>query len=211
MNGNFALGGASHRTDEALAPVKDDPQRQEEAWIARCREGETQAFCFLVERYERMVRAVIRRLIATEHDVDDLAQQSFVSAYEKLAQFNGSCQFSTWLCQIALNKARDAMRTRRYRQDDLDVYELELEGDDDGPQARLEAQQEEQRLDRQLQVALGNLKPEERELIVLKYIQGYGYDTVADMLGCTVQAAKVRSFRAREKLKEILQRFGVEL
>ena len=211
MNGNFALGGASHRTDEALAPVEDNPQRQEEAWIARCREGETQAFCFLVERYERMVRAVIRRLIATEHDVDDLAQQSFVSAYEKLAQFNGSCQFSTWLCQIALNKARDAMRTRRYRQDDLDVYELELEGDDDGPQARLEAQQEEQRLDRQLQVALGNLKPEERELIVLKYIQGYGYDTVADMLGCTVQAAKVRSFRAREKLKEILQRFGVEL
>ena len=211
MNGNFALGGASHRTDEALAPVEDNPQRQEEAWIARCREGETQAFCFLVERYERMVRAVIRRLIATEHDVDDLAQQSFVSAYEKLAQFNGSCQFSTWLCQIALNKARDAMRTRRYRQDDLDVYELELEGDDDGPQARLEAQQEEQQLDRQLQVALGNLKPEERELIVLKYIQGYGYDTVADMLGCTVQAAKVRSFRAREKLKEILQRFGVEL
>lgn len=192
-------------------PVINDAQRQEERWIARCRQGETQAFRFLVERYERMVRGVIRRLIAAEHDVDELAQQSFVSAYEKLAQFNGSCQFSTWLCQIALNKARDAMRARRHRENDVDVDELELEGDDGGPQAQFEAQQDEQRRDRQLQAALSSLKPEDRELIVLKYIEGYGYDTVAEMLGCTVQAAKVRSLRARERMKEILQRLGVEL
>lgn len=188
----------------------DDSQLQEERWIARCRQGETQAFRFLVERYERMVRSVIRRLIAAEHDVDELAQQSFVSAYEKLAQFNGSCRFSTWLCQIALNKTRDAMRARRYRDNDLDVDELELKSGDAGPQAQLEAQQEEQQRDRQLQAALGSLKPADRELIVLKYIEGHGYDTVAEMVGCTVQAAKVRSLRARERLKDILQRMGVK-
>jgi len=191
--------------------VSDDIQRQEEDWIARCRKGETQYFRFLVERYERMVRGVIRRLIAAEHDVDELAQQSFVSAYEKLAQFNGSCQFSTWLCQIALNKARDAMRARRHRESDLDVGELELMSDGDGPQAQIETQQEKQRRDRQLQAALGALKPEDREVIVLKYLQEYDYDCVSGMLGCTVQAAKVRSLRARERLKDILQRMGVKL
>lgn len=191
--------------------MSDDIQGQEEDWIARCRKGETQSFRFLVERYERMVRGVIRRLIAAEHDVDELAQQSFVSAYEKLAQFNGSCQFSTWLCQIALNKARDAMRARRYCENEVDVDELELEGDGDGPQAQLVTQQETQRRDRQLQLALGALKPEDREVIVLKYLQEYDYDCVAGMLGCTVQAAKVRSLRARERLKDILQRMGVEL
>lgn len=212
MNGNPVAAGASHGIDEARrVRGKDDSQREEAAWIARCQGGETQAFRFLVERYERMVRAVIRRLITADHDVDELAQQSFVSAYEKLAQFNGTCRFSTWLCQIALNKARDAMRARRYREGDVDVGELELESGEDGPQAQLETQQETQRCDRQLQAALGSLKPEDREVIVLKYLQEYDYGRVAEMLGCTVQAAKVRSLRARARLKEILQRMGVEL
>lgn len=189
-----------------------DPQHEEAGWIARCREGEAQVFRFLVERYERMVRGVIRRLTATEHEVDELAQQSFISAFEKLSQFNGSCQFSTWLCQIALNKARDALRARRHRTDDLDIdeLELELESAEDGPQARVEAAQVERLRDRQLQAALGALKPEDREVIVLKYLHEHDYETVSRMLGCTVQAAKVRSLRARERLKHILQRMGVE-
>ena len=192
------------------ATVTSDPQHEEAGWIARCREGEAQVFRFLVERYERMVRGVIRRLTATEHEVDELAQQSFISAYEKLAQFNGSCQFSTWLCQIALNKARDALRARRHRTDDVDIDELELESAEDGPQARVEAAQVERLRDRQLQAALGALKPEDREVIVLKYLHEHDYETVGRMLGCTVQAAKVRSLRARERLKHILQRMGVE-
>lgn len=172
--------------------------------IRRCLAGDTRAFRPLVERYERMVRAVIRRLVGAEHEVDDLAQQAFVTAYENLAQYSGNAKFSTWLCQIALNKSRDALRHRQ-RRPEVDVDDLDLESAAAGPEDELE----EKRHDAQLQAALRRLKPAEREVIMFKYIQGYSYEEVARVLGCTVEAAKLRSHRARKVLKRILEGMGV--
>ena len=68
-----------------------------------------------------------------------------------------------------------------------------------------------QQIDQQLQAALAKLKYIDREVVVLKYIHGYDYEAVGQMLGCTAQAAKVRSVRARDALKEILEKMGVQL
>lgn len=177
---------------------------EEFEWISQCLNGDTQAFRPLVRRYERMVRSVIRRLIAAEHEVDELAQQVFVTAYESLAQYTGDARFSTWLCQIALNKGRDALRTRR-RRPEVDIVDLDIESTAAGPDGRLETKQH----DAQLQAALKRLKPADREVIVFKYIAGFSYEDVARTLGCTPEAAKVRSHRAREELKEILEGMGI--
>lgn len=181
-----------------------DRQDQEHEWVTRCLNGDTRAFRPLVERYERMVRAVIRRLIDAEHEVDELAQQTFVTAYESLAQYSGGAKFSTWLCQIALNKCRDVLRARRRQRED-DIEDLEIESNAAGPDDRLDEKQH----DARLQAALHRLRPADREVIVFKYILDHSYEEVARILGCTADAAKVRSHRAREELKKILEGMGM--
>jgi RNA polymerase sigma-70 factor, ECF subfamily len=188
-----------------------DPVRPEESeWIERCLRGEKRAYEHLVRRYERMVRSVIRRLIASDAEVDDLAQAAFVTAYENLAQYNATARFSTWLCQIALNKCRDWLRAQhRQRTDvdgDADIGRLDVRDPAGGPESMAELKQQ----DAQLQAALARLRPSEREVIVLKYIEEYDYETVAGMLGCSVDAAKVRCLRARDALRRALERIGMK-
>ncbi len=189
----------------------DTRQREEGEWIARCLKGERDAYRFLVQRYERMVRSVIRRLIVSEMEVDDLAQAAFITAYESLEQFAGSARFSTWLCEIALNKSRDWLRGRQRRQANIDedaqVDSVDVGDPSDGPERRAELTQR----DARLQAALARLRPGEREVIVLKYVEGHDYETVARLLNCGVEAAKLRSFRARDALKQVLLRMGIEL
>ncbi len=177
---------------------------QEVEWVARCLNGDTRAFQPLVQRYERMVRSVIRRLIVAEHEVDEVAQQTFVTAYENLAQYTGGARFSTWLCQIALNKSRDALR-RRQRRPESNIDDLDLESAAAGPEGEIEAKQR----DAQFQAALRQLRPADREVIVFKYISGLSYEEVAKILGGTPEAAKVRSHRAREELKRVLETMGI--
>ncbi len=178
---------------------------EEPAWIARCRRGETAAFRPLVERYARMVHTVISRL-APAADVDDLAQQTFLAAFERLDQYREGARFSTWLCQIAINKARDEYRAAR-RRPELGDAECLDEHREDGPEDQAVRQENGGAVVR----ALGRLAGPDRELLVLKYVMEESFETVAEILGITVGAAKVRALRARERFREILskdERYG---
>ena len=107
------------RSSKTMTPPKrisaNADQQEEQEWIQQILDGHTNLFRNLLVRYERMVRTVIRRLVDEEHHVEEIAQQSFITAYENLAKFSGNSRFSTWLCQIALNKARDFLRSRQRR------------------------------------------------------------------------------------------------
>ena len=188
----------------AAGPVEgeDDRDDEERAWIARCRAGDRAAFRPLVTRYARMVHGVIGRL-APQADVDDLAQQTFLAAFEHLDQYREAARFSTWLCQIAVNKVRDEHRAARRRP--------ELSGDDDydvryeqGPEDQAVGREQGQRLT----AALAQLGAGDRELLVLKYVMEEGFETVAEILGTSVGTAKVRALRARERLRQILNGGG---
>ncbi|HZP94505.1 MAG TPA: sigma-70 family RNA polymerase sigma factor [Burkholderiales bacterium] len=188
----------------------DRSAQEENEWIERSLQGDQQAYACLVQRYERMVRSVVRRLIVSDAEVDDLAQAAFVTAYENLAHYGAAARFSTWLCQIALNKCRDWLRARdRHRtniDEDADIEQMEIGDPSDGPEFRAEWGE----VDSMLQQALGQLRAGDREVIVLKYVEGHDYETIAQMLGCSADAAKLRSLRARDMLKRILVRMGVK-
>lgn len=173
---------------------------EERSWIARCRAGDRSAFRPLVSRYARMVHGVIARL-APPGDVDDLAQQTFLAAFEHLDQYREGARFSTWLCQIAINKTRDERRAARRRpelreENDYDVRCV------DGPEDEALARERGQGL----AAALEQLAAGDRELLVLKYVMEESFDMVAEMLGTSVGAAKVRALRARERLRRILSK-----
>lgn len=184
-----------------------DQRQQEERWIAQCIKGETHYFRPLVQRYERMVRSMIYRLIDNQHEIDDVAQQTMVAAYEHLDKYTGSARFSTWLCQIALNKSRDHLRQRQRQRYASDTDLEQFESTEKSPAMQVEQTQNYQAL----QIALSKLKAADRELIVFKYLQGHDYETVAHIFGCSVQAAKVRSMRARDKLRQQLDSMGIEI
>ncbi len=185
-----------------VEPVEgqDHGDDEERDWIARCRAGDRSAFRPLVSRYARMVHGVIGRL-APRADVDDLAQQTFLAAFEHLDQFREGARFSTWLCQIAVNKTRDERRAARRRPElrEEDHYDTRsVEGPEDEALGRERGQG--------LASALAQLGAGDRELLVLKYVMEESFDTVAEMLGTSFGAAKVRALRARERLRQILNK-----
>lgn len=166
-----------------------------------CLNGEKQAYGVLVERYQQTVFNVVYRLMGNYAMCEEVCQEAFVNAYEKLAQFSGRSKFSTWLCQIALNRTRDVMRRRSARDihDHLDDYgEVLAAAETENPQRQVEDRQTQHRV-RQL---LARLPPQYRELLVLKHIEGYSNEDIARILGITVENAKIRAFRARKMFRQ---------
>ena len=171
----------------------------EKQWVEDCLAGDVSAFQPLLESSERIVRGMVANIIHDPVQADEIAQQSFIAAFEKLSQFKGQSKFSTWVCKIAINKCRDYLRSRQ----NFVPYEEELDKNSivyDTPETILEWDQSKQ----QLRIALDKLKPSDRELISFKYLCGFDYELISGILECSVQTAKVRSLRAREKLKIIL-------
>lgn len=183
---------------------------EEQQWVSECLSGNTGAFRFIVKRHERLIRSMIYRLVDDEHEVEEIAQQTFIAAYQALKSFSGQSKLSTWLSQIALNKARDYRRKQQQQrylgQQSLDDMEADIESGE----LPLDHKLAQTQVNDSIQQALLRLKPQDRELVTFKYILGHDYDTVAEILDCTPGAAKVRSVRARDNLKKQLQKMGIE-
>ncbi len=153
-----------------------------------------------------MVHRLVARL-APDMDVEDLAHQTFVAAFEHLAQYERRARFSTWLCQIAVNKVRDHARAIRrcppqVAVDDCEIMDCDADGVHIGPERHALARERSQVLAR----ALAQLPVIDRELVVLHYMLDQDYRTVAGVLGISAGAAKVRGFRARRELRRLLMR-----
>src|SRR5262245_25336293 len=94
-----------------MAEVSDE----EQLWIARSQHGESEAFEGLVRRYYAMIFALTYRMTGNQADAEDLAQETFITAHDLLAQFRGEAKFSSWLYRIAVNRTlnwRDRDRRR---------------------------------------------------------------------------------------------------
>lgn len=171
--------------------------------------GESESFRYLVERHKDRVYGVLMRLTADPQLAEELAQEAFVRAYRGLGAFRGESRFGTWLVQIAVNLARDHMRSRK--RDvvvSLDAL-VERDGDaefleDKRPQYDPLAEISERELRRRFEEALESLPPGYREVFVLRHIQNISYEDIQKMTGDSVGSLKVRAHRARKILKEIL-------
>ncbi len=158
--------------------------------------------------YARVYNLLLR-LVADRDAAADLTQDVFVRAHQAWGRFRGDSQVYTWLYRIALNLARNYLerRAREHRMQISDVNEEEnsfaaREPADDalGPDEVLENEELGQLLLRELKA----MRPEHREIIVLRDIEGLPYTEIARILGCSVQAVKSKLFRARSVLRQRL-------
>lgn len=181
------------------------PETDETELIERAKKGDARAFSVLVERYQRRVVGVALAVVHNQEDALELAQETFVRAYENLGKFESRSSFSTWLYRIAANLAID-FRRREGRRTVLRGEDAEKEfdrlpstsGDAFGEMSRRE-------LNQRLNNALKELTPEHRAAILLREVEGLSYDEISEVLQCPRGTVMSRLHYARNRLRAILK------
>jgi len=167
----------------------------EEALIERCRTGDDIAFGELVERYKHLVYGMVWRLTADRSRTDDLAQEVFLKIYRGLPYFRGEARLSTWIFRIVSNVCS---QDRSQRREETPASPIRERGRDDGAFAELELRD---RLDK----AIAQLPENYRLLIAAHYLQGVQYEALAEALDIPVGTVKTHLYRAKRRLRELLQ------
>lgn len=169
--------------------------------LARARGGDLDAFAAFVRVFERRVRALLGRLLDDERDVDEAAQDTFVQAWRHLDRFRGDAAPSTWLHRIAVN---EALQRRRRKRPDLQPLDEATETGSESFSASDLAEGRE--LAALLADRLQALPFDLRAPLVLRDVEGWSNQEVADVLEISLAAAKSRIHRARMQLRAELER-----
>jgi RNA polymerase sigma-70 factor (ECF subfamily) len=183
--------------------------RSDEELVEACQAGESSAFDVLVARWEDKIRGAAFRLLGSEEEARDAAQEAFLKAYRGLPGFKREARFSSWLYQIAINLCRDRLRRRKGRSlVSLDALE------EVGPviaARELTAHDLVEQIDlrRTVRRAIGALPEEQREVLILKEYQGLTFLEIAQALELPVSTVKTRLYRGLGQLRLQLQNDGI--
>ena len=175
--------------------------------IERAKKGDTRAFGTLVERYQRRVIGVAMAVVHNQEDALELAQETFVRAFQSVGKFESRSSFSTWLYRIAANIAIDFRRrerrhpTMRGEEAENEIQRLPSKLGD----SFKEAQRSE--MSRRIRDALAELTQEHRAAILLREVEGLSYDEISEVMQCPRGTVMSRLHYARNHLREILKDF----
>ena len=201
--------------NEALGGPGEDPGAADRALLARAQDGDMAAFEALVEAHRDRVFGLALRMTRSEADAAEIAQETFLSAYQHLKDFRGDAAFGSWVHRIAANHALMRLRHRKVVQaheDELKTPEFTERGSLTGfPSNAWSRGVEEKALDAELgqaiQRATDSLPEGYREVFLLKDVEGLSYDEIAQVTGSSIPAIKSRLHRARLALREEIDRF----
>jgi len=199
----FVIQGAT----KARVDYENTP---EGSLVRRAQAGEEAAFREIVEKYQSKVFSIIHGIVRHRNDVEDIAQQVFAKVYLSLKNFDFRSSLITWIYKITVNECFDYLRKRKVRKL---VYESDLSEDE---VRRVE--NTEPHVDRQTPAdthlaqrdyvvkLLDRVSEEERMLLMMKEVEGYSVEELAEKTGMNENTIKVKLFRARQKLVKAAQR-----
>lgn len=185
--------------------------REDLSLIEETLAGNSLAFQLLVERYQERVFALVRHYTRSAVEIEDIAQDTFLKAYRKLASFQRQSSFSTWLYRVAVNTALDflkkAGRSPVQVVEDPELLPAGTTGHDHAnriapPDARLEREE----VARITHRVLDELPEIFRTVLVLREFEDLSYQEMADLLGVSIGTVESRLFRARARFKEAMIR-----
>ena len=188
------------KTAAAKAPgVPDDREL-----VRSAQAGDKEAFEELVRRHQHRVFAVAGGILRRREDVEDIAQQVFVKAYFSLKRFDQRAAFSTWLYKITVNECWDLLRKKKVRpllyESDLSEEQVQQFSNSEKFEAgaqdvsdKLEAQQ-------RIEILLQGLDERDRMMLILKEVEGFAIEEIAEILELNANTVKVRLFRARRRI-----------
>ena len=184
--------------------------------IDSCKAGDEKAFGEVVLAYQRRVYNIAYRMLGNKEEAKDLAQEVFLSVFESIKTLREEVKFEPWLIQITVNHCRNRwkyLRRRKYFQSDSLDDPIETEDGEiprqvydpsDNPETLLEKKM----IQDLIQRGLLQLKEEQRELIVLRDLQGLSYEEIGKLFSLPEGTVKSKIHRARMELKEKLERMG---
>ena len=182
------------------------------ALIAKVRAGDISAYDQLVRKYERQLFRIAQHITQNREDAEDVMQDAFLKAYEKLEQFQGNSKFYTWLVRIAVNESLMRLRKRRTGKmvsidEDIETEEGSVPRDlaDWAPDPEQNYNQAE--LGEILRKTIQGLPQGFRIVFVLRDVEGLSTEETAETLGLSIPAVKSRLLRARLQLRERLSRY----
>jgi RNA polymerase sigma-70 factor (ECF subfamily) len=185
------------------AELRELPDRE---LVVRCQRNESRAFDELVARHQDRVYTAITRFCGNAEDAADVVQRAFINAFRKIQEFKGDSAFSTWIYRIAFNQAISFRRENKrttvsiYAKDDDKIVEPAVESN---PTEKLETEETQKKV----QQALEQLEEGDRQIILLKDLQGHSYDEIASIMQIPKGTVRSRLHRARLELKSKLKSY----
>ena len=210
----IALRGHADLEGAATAASVEIRSAVEDQFLERLRRGETAAFERVVAEHSSDVYALLYRMTSDAEEARDLTQETFLRAFQSIGRFRGDSNLRTWIYRIAINQARNRWRWWRRRRRDFTVS---LDAGDDRNETPLSARlandealgPEEETLAREresyLRAALLELKRPFREAVVLRDVEGFSYEEIAETLQISIGTVKSRLSRGRLELRRKLE------
>lgn len=171
-------------------------------YIEAVRKGNVAAFSTLVERYQNMVYSLALKLLKKPEDAEEMAQDTFVKAYQKLNTYEGKSKFSTWLYSITYNACISELRKRRIEFKSLDDRQISDQDEQKMHDYYRETKKEDQ--EKYLNLALSKLPEDDQVLVTLYYYESQSMDEISVITGLTVSNIKVKIHRARKRMYSLL-------
>jgi RNA polymerase sigma-70 factor (ECF subfamily) len=193
--------------------MKTSPKIQREV-IENCKSGDERAFAEIVIHRQKKVFNIAYRMLGNLEEAKDLAQEVFISVFESIKDLKEETKFDAWLTQVTLNHCRNRwkyLKRRQYFNSDSLDDPIEAE-DGDMPKAiydpsgNPETLFEKKMVQQLIQRGLQKLKEDQRELLVLRDLQGFSYEEMGELLGLPEGTIKSRLHRARMDMKKVLER-----
>jgi len=174
--------------------------------LERIRGGAQDDFAEIVRRHQARVFSILHRYERDAQRVEDLAQETFLKAWRALNQFDGRAPFEHWISRIAVRTALDYLRREKNRRNEIGLAELGEDALD-----WLRTGDEKSELDSRsaaelLDLAMRELSPTDRVVLTMQEIEGRTGKEIAEAIGATGLAVRVRAVRARAKLKKVLEK-----
>jgi RNA polymerase sigma-70 factor (ECF subfamily) len=161
--------------------------------------GDTHVFEILYRKYYEKVFAIARGVLMDQDEAADAVQEIFTLVYRHIGRFDRRAKFSTWLFRIAVNRSIQEARKHRNKNKTVELTEA----------AGKEAPNVSEEMDPHVQAALTKLAPQDRALLTLFYWEELSLNEIADSIGCNVNAAKTRLYRARERFRLFYEELGL--
>jgi len=183
--------------------------QEDMAQIKRIRNGDVEAFGELVDKYKNKLFSFLVKLTGSRHDSEEILQEVFIRAFNNIKKYDERWMFSTWIYRIAINTWKNYSRKAGkavtvLMDDDFVVNNPAVYGNPESIYERNERR-------RELVSLVNGLKNKQRIPLILKYVKDFSYAGIADILGISEEAAKMRVMRAKKTIcKKYMERHGGE-
>ncbi|MBQ2614613.1 MAG: sigma-70 family RNA polymerase sigma factor [Clostridia bacterium] len=182
---------------------------EEKALIQRAQNGDTHAFEILVQEYQTRIFSIAYRMMQNQEDAADLTQEILLKLFKNLDKFRGNSKFSTWVYRVATNSCLDALKKAKrqsaYSLDKaIETEEGTLLGEIPDKGSMPQELAEKKAMIEAVRLGILKLSKEHQRVIVLREVEGFSYEEIAQILNCSVGTVKSRINRGRENLKKIL-------